>query len=315
MSKLKFVLLITSCFFVQLFAGCKKDVAISNYKTKNIIIIVVDGPRYSETWGSSSRALIPFRNQLLQQGAMCNHFYNNGATYTNPGHSAIVTGNYENIDNTGQQLPLNPSIFQYFNKKMENNNTDNTWLVTSKDKLTVLANCRNGEWNNHYMPNTDCGVNGLNSGYRHDSITFAHVQNVIGNKHPNLMLINFREPDFSGHLADSMAYINGIINTDFYINEIWKQIQADDFYANKTTLIVSNDHGRHLDGVSNGYISHGDNCEGCKHIEFFAIGPDFKSNFVCADMHEQIDISSTVAELLQFEMPTSKGKVMRCFFK
>ena len=39
------------------------------------------------------------------------------------------------------------------------------------------------------------------------------------------------------------------------------------FYKDKTTLIVSNDHGRHIDSKG-GFQNHGDDCAGCRHIEF-----------------------------------------------
>jgi predicted AlkP superfamily pyrophosphatase or phosphodiesterase len=293
-------------------SSCKKDQAINNYKTKNVIIIVIDGPRYSETWGCTTNNTIPNRKHLLQLGVLCKNFFNNGTTLTNPGHTAISTGIYENINNGGSQLPSYPSIFQYYNRAYENNNS---YIITSKDKLAVLANCTDSNWKNTYQPKTDCGINGLFTGYRNDSVTLVHTLNTIESKHPRLLLINFKEPDFSGHLADSLSYIEGIKATDIYVNLIWEKLQADTFYKDKTTLIVTNDHGRHLNGIANGFVSHGDNCVGCRHIEFFAIGPDFKSNFICNTSYQQIDISTTIATLLGFSMPTSAGELMKDILK
>ncbi|WP_238555152.1 hypothetical protein [Chryseobacterium sp. P1-3] len=80
-------------------------------------------------------------------------------------------------------------------------------------------------------------------------------------------------------------------------------------------MIVSNDHGRHLD-AKGGFKSHGDGCEGCRHIEFFAIGPDFKKNtIITTGNYEQIDITSTIAELLRFPLQYGKGKVIKDAFK
>ena len=80
-------------------------------------------------------------------------------------------------------------------------------------------------------------------------------------------------------------------------------------------MFVTNDHGRHLDSIAGGFSSHGDDCKGCRHINFFACGPDFKQGVIISQKRELIDISATIAELFQFSMPTSKGNVMEELFK
>ncbi len=162
---------------------------------------------------------------------------------------------------------------------------------------------------------TDCGINGLGTGYREDSTAVRKVKNILANYHPRLMIVNFKQPDAAGHTNDSAAYLQGIVDTDNYIYQIWNQIQSDDFYKDRTTLIVTNDHGRHTAGHLDGFVSHGDECDGCKHIEFLGLGPDFKQNFVCSQSYEQIDIASTVAELMAFNVPYAHGKVMKGLFK
>ena len=132
--------------------------------------------------------------------------------------------------------------------------------------------------------------------------------------HPNFVLINFREPDYSGHKNDWYGYLYGIQNSDNYIYNIWKFIESNPHYKGNTTLMVTNDHGRHLDGISDGFKSHGDNCEGCRHINFYATGPDFKQNIICNKKRELIDVSATISELLNFELPDGNGKVMKELF-
>ncbi len=80
-------------------------------------------------------------------------------------------------------------------------------------------------------------------------------------------------------------------------------------------MIVANDHGRHTAGHLDGYVSHGDTCDGCRHIEMFAIGPDFKSNYISNVRYEQIDITSTIAALMKIKMPSANGKIISDIFK
>jgi predicted AlkP superfamily pyrophosphatase or phosphodiesterase len=318
MKKYSNILILLAFSTIAFLFACTKDPEIPvnkiTYKTKNVVVVIVDGARYTETWGLASRQFIPNRNAMLQDGVMCSSFYNNGYCFTNAGHSAITTGVYQFINNSGMELPQNPSFFQYWLKDPRHASSE-AWVVATKDKLAILSDCLDPKWQGQFRPSTDCGVAGLGTGYREDSTTFIKVKNIFTMDHPRLMLINFKQPDAAGHMNDSAAYLQGIVDTDNYIYQLWQYLQTDPFYRDKTTLIVTNDHGRHTAGHLDGFVSHTDNCDGCKHIEFFGIGPDFKESYICNKPYEQIDIAATVAELMGFYMPTSNGKVIRDVFK
>lgn len=283
------------------------------YKTENVVIVVVDGARWTETWGEASRQFIPKRSALLSQGVLCEKIYNMGKTSTVPGHTAICTGFYQQIENDGTAIPERPSIFQYW-RKATGQPALKAWVIATKDKLEVLGNCTDAAWQDKYQPSTDCGKAGLGSGYRFDKETMDKVYATITSDHPNLMIINFKQPDEGGHQGDSLRYLKGIVDTDIYVGDLWSAIQADPVYKDKTTMIVTNDHGRHTAGYKDGFVSHGDDCDGCRHIEFFGIGPDFKKNYTTSTTYEQVDITNTVAELLDFDMPTSNGEVIKDIF-
>jgi len=282
----------------------------SKYKTKNVILVVMDGPRYSETWGDSTHQYIPhMANDLSKEGVIYTRFYNDGPTYTNAGHSALTTGNYQEINNNGQELPQNPSVFQYWLKQFVQA-PDRAWVITSKDKLQILANTTNPEWKDTYMPSTLCGNNGNGTGYCSDSITYARTVSTLSANHSRLTIVNFQEPDHSGHAGIWADYLNGIRSTDNYIYMLWNFIQNDPYYKGQTTLFVTNDHGRHLNGIADGFVNHGDNCDGCRHINCFASGPDFKKNTIDSTRRNQVDIPATIAKMMNVTMPTGKGNVM-----
>src|SRR5687767_8704345 len=105
------------------------------YQTKNVIIVVIDGPRYQDTWGDGSLTRIPVMDQVLRpQGTLFTNFYNDGYTYTASGHAAITTGFRQPIENGGKEYPQKPSIFQYWLKHTGKPNTA-AWIITSKGKL------------------------------------------------------------------------------------------------------------------------------------------------------------------------------------
>ena len=81
-------------------------------------------------------------------------------------------------------------------------------------------------------------------------------------------------------------------------------------YKTKTAFFVTNDHGRHLDTISNGFIGHGDGCDGCRHLFFYASGPDFNSNVVLSRNRNLSDITATIAHLFNLKMEHIQGEVM-----
>ncbi|MGV3613190.1 MAG: sulfatase-like hydrolase/transferase [Fluviicola sp.] len=304
------VLLISSFNFNKL-----PENVIKEYDTEYVIVLIIDGPRFTETFGDTTYQYIPhLGNELKKEGVLLSNFRNNGPTYTISGHSAIISGRYQRLSNAGKQLPKYPSMFQYYLKEKGVPKSD-AWVISSKGKLEVLGNTNYKKWWNVYTPSTYCGLHGNGADYTSDQETFDKVTEVIsGNNPPHLMLVNLLAADAYAHSKQWDMYLKSIQKCDDYTFRLWNMIQSNEKMKDKTTLIITNDHGRHLDGHKDGYISHGDNCEGCRHISLLAIGPDFKKNVESKECAEQLDISKTIAELLHFSMPTGKGRVLTELF-
>jgi arylsulfatase A-like enzyme len=291
--------------------ACDRERVECTNKPHNVIIIVIDGPRYAETWGNVNGSYISLRaNGLAKLGTVCTNMHNDGATLTTPGHTAVTTGVYEDIANDGSEYPTAPSFMHYWLRQTQQA-SDKAWIITSKDKLSVLTDCTRPGWKGAYTPRSDCGNPGSRSDSRNDTATFNRVIEVLTQFHPHLVLINFKEPDVSGHARDWEGYLNGIRSTDFLSYKIWEYLQNDSTYKDNTTLLITNDHGRH----THDYTSHGDGCAGCRHIECLAIGPRFKADYVDTGRHSQIDIAATVADLLGIQMENIPGKKMQELYK
>jgi hypothetical protein len=292
--------------------SCRHEVPLPEYKARNIVIIVMDGPRYSESWGAPGRIHIPqMAGEPLHHGVLYTTFYNNGPTHTLGGHTSLSTGYYQEINNSGMENPIYPGIFHYYNQAYKGD-PNLAWVIASKDKIDILADCKEKNLQGRFSPMADCGYNGegTGSGLRDDSITMEVALEVFREHKPRLVLINFAEPDIAGHDNDFAKYLREMKRTDAFVYTIWKYLQTDPHYKGTTAFFYTNDHGRHLDGVSTGFTDHGDDCEGCRHISLYASGPDFKKNIITDTAREIIDIPATVAELFGFKMPYSKGKVL-----
>jgi hypothetical protein len=296
------------------FVSYSNEQAPSKYKTKYILILIMDGPRWSETWGDSTHQYIPrMANDMAPHGIISTGFRNNGPTYTNAGHVAITTGFYEKIKNNGLEFPKHPSIFQYWRKQTGKAQTA-AWVITSKDKLGILSDCKDKDWKGKYRPTPDCGLNGLYTTYRSDQTTYEHTIAALETAHPELVLVNFQHPDSWGHANNWEKYLATTKVSDELIYQIFEYVRTNEFYKDQTTIFVTNDHGRHLDGHKDGFVSHGDNCEGCRRINFFAYGPDFKKNVIIDTPGDLIDIPVTIAEMMGFQIEGAKGRVMTELF-
>jgi len=289
--------------------ACKKDpetglkLVDNDYKTENVVIIVVDGPRFQETWGHPDKKYIPYlADSFTPLGVYNRSFFNFGRTKTIPGHTAISTGVYEDLNNSGLQYPSYPSLLQYF-LKAEKLPPEKAWFVTSKEKLDVLANTSNLDWRGNYRPMVDAVD-------RSDQKTYYRILEIFKEHKPRMMMVNFRHPDVYGHWQNWPGYLRGIQETDSLSWLIYQHIQQDPFYKDNTTFIITNDHGRHHDDISVGFYSHGDQCSGCTHINFFATGPDFKKDVIINQQREQVDILPTLAHILGFSTLQTDGEIM-----
>ncbi len=288
---------------------------VAEQKTRHVVILVIDGPRWTETWGRAGRDLIPVRaNVLAPQGVWFSDMANDGPTYTNAGHTALVSGFHQEINNSGLELPRNPTLSQRLLAAGTEKNR--TWIVASKDKLQILTDSSSPAWKHLHVGAFDCGKGGggVGVGYREDHITMDRAKAIITAHRPRFMLINLKEPDSSGHGKDWNGYLANIRVTDAYAGALWQHLQADPEMRDRTALFITNDHGRHLDGHLDGFVSHGDDCAGCRKIELLVIGPDFRRGVTVDQHRSQIDVAVTCAALLGLTIPGSKGQIMQELF-
>ena len=264
---------------------------------QNAIIIVIDGARYSETFGADSTYIPHIWNQLRVQATIWTHFYNEGITKTDPGHSTISTGVWEQIDNKGQLRPQHPTIFEYF-RKATGAPESSAAVVVGKNKLDILTYSTHPDYGKQYKA---CSFIAS-----HDTSVVQKLKEVLHHNHPRLVLVNLPTTDILAHLKDWNGYLISIRRADSLVAEIWSIVQADSIYRNKTTLFLTNDHGRH-DDLHGGFSDHGDSCNGCRHIMLLAIGKGFPKNRIVQTKRTQCDIAPTIGELLTFPTPYSIG--------
>ena len=267
---------------------------------QNVVIVMIDGARYDESFGAGATNLPRIWNDLRPKGTVYTNFRNEGITKTCAGHSAVLTGAWQDMPNDGSVRPSNPTVFELF-RKQTGLPEGSCFVVSGKDKLAMLTHSVDSTFGAAY------GASFLTTSVISDSATWPQVTAAMDSLHPRLMIINFPSVDVNGHAKNWAGYLRALREADSLVYLLWNKIESDGFYRGKTTMFVTNDHGRH-DEAHGGFQNHGDTCEGCRHIMLLGMGPGFKAGAVVADRHTQIDIEPSVGEILGFPVPKGGGK-------
>lgn len=272
------------------------------YVTQNVIIINTDGLRYADGLGSQNKYMPHLWNDIRPQGTMLTKCYNQTTTYTAPGHACCVTGAWQYEPNNGRIRPSTPTIFEYYRRQLKAPPEDVLILPGKGNSWHLNYSTFPGFGRDYEAPFYALGAK--------DDEVIAELKKRLVNQKPKLIYAILPEIDATGHSGDYKKYTDAIIHADKLIWEIWNLIQTDSNYKDKTTLILVTDHGRHLDGIIDGFKSHGDACDGCRHIYSVMIGPDIKKNNIISAETEQVDIAPTVGQLLGFATPATDGKIL-----
>lgn len=271
------------------------------YETRHVVIVVVDGARYSETFGDTTHAQVPRQAlDLAPQGcfATC---WNAGVTTTNPGHAAVLSGAYQAIANDGSERPHLPLVFEYY-RAATGAPRSQTWFLSGKPKLEVMSNSDHPDYGDSLgaMVDVTCPT---------DSAAIARAEAVLLAGHPALVAVNLAQTDQVAHTGNWAGYLAALHRADSLVHDLWLKVQSDTALAGRTTLFVTNDHGRH-DDAHGGFQNHGCGCDGCRRLQLLALGPDFRAGHVRQGVAQLVDIVPTIGELLGFPTPWTTGHVL-----
>ena len=131
-----------------------------------------------------------------------------------------------------------------------------------------------------------------------DSFLFHGAMDYIKEKKPRVMFIGFGETDEWAHNGRYDLYLSAARHVDEFVSRLWKTVQSMPRYKNKTTLIITCDHGRGS-GTEN-WKHHGVSIPGAEYVWLAVLGPDTASmgeRTNCEPItHNQV--AATIAALL-----------------
>jgi Type I phosphodiesterase / nucleotide pyrophosphatase len=284
-------------------------------------------------WDSTAEGrrqkLMPFLwNTIARQGQVYgNRLYQNKMNVANmykisyPGYNEMLTGYPDPffIPN----VPIrnrNTNILEYLNAKKEYRGkvaAFSSWNIFSailnKKRNHLPGGCGyeslpdDGSANNEMINETqDSQLEKKHT--RYDLLTYLSARNYIERNHPRVVLIGFGETDEFAHSGRYDMYLQQANNVDKMIAELWYYVQTSPFYRNKTTFIITTDHGR---GKNPGtWYKHGILTSGSGETWFAVMGPGISARGEIKNDEQifQKQMASTIAMLLGEQFQTSKNK-------
>lgn len=275
------------------------------YRTENVILVIIDGLRYSEGLGDTTHEFIPKMYALSRQGTKIEPFTNDRYTYTARGIPAIWCGAWTEVlefkdpicGGSGNSRCELPTVFEYYRKQV---------CRSKEDCIYVLPDV-GCPWRASLDPDYGTDFWPLYHSVGHtDMEVWAQARDMLTEHHPSLALLYFDRVDHFGHSGSWSYYTRSIELADSIVGMVWEFVESDSIYAGRTTMFVTNDHGRHTED----FTGHGCECRGCRTIQLLAIGPDIKEDFVSTTPRTLCDIAPTIGELMGFCLEKSTGTPM-----
>jgi len=79
---------------------------------------------------------------------------------------------------------------------------------------------------------------------RYDAFTFHYAFEYLKREKPSVLYVSFGETDDFAHDGHYDSVLRAAKNADGFIKQLWEYLQSDEMYKDKTTLIITTDHGR-----------------------------------------------------------------------
>jgi hypothetical protein len=136
---------------------------------------------------------------------------------------------------------------------------------------------------------------------RSDAVTFELALEYLKTQRPRLLYIALGESDDWAHARRYDRLLDYIQVADGYLGTLWRTLQSLDAYRDRTTLILTTDHGR---GVTpDDWIDHDEGIAGSEDIWIAVIGPDTpdRGDLAPYPTVHQADVAATLVRLFGLE--------------
>jgi hypothetical protein len=259
-------------------------------------------------WGTIAKQGQVFGNPAKQAAAKCT----NGLYFSYPGYSELFCGVVDpGIDSNAKKDNPNLSVLEFLNARPGFKNRVEAvttwdvfpsifrsqqnglrvlsgWKPITEKNLTVREQVLNDAMERlpHYWPDN-----------AFDVFTIEAARTAFERRKPRVLFIGLGETDEWGHGRRYDLYLDAARKADRFLSELWDWLQTQPQYKDKTTLVITTDHGRGSTRVD--WTDHGKDVRGAEFIWLGILGPDTPALGEREKVQvTQRQVASTVAALL-----------------
>jgi hypothetical protein len=267
------------------------------------------------------RKLFPFLwETIAQQGQLygnrltgCKVNVSNPFQLTYPGFSEMLTGYADPAIRSNQSvISQSDNVLEFINGKegfkdrvavFATSDLFPYLLNRSKSKLYINADTDTFSFagNSFKLLNRMQQLSYKPTTERPDLFTYFDAIEYCKTYRPRLLYLALGETDAFAHQGNYDQYLETAFAEDGMINELWQMIQSLPQYKNKTTILITCDHGRG-DRIKEQWTKHGPDIKDSGEIWIAAMGPGIqaKGEMHIAGQFYQAQLAATMAAILGY---------------
>jgi hypothetical protein len=144
-----------------------------------------------------------------------------------------------------------------------------------------------------------------------DELSLFVARQIMREVSPSVLWVTLHDIDVA-HTGAFSLYLEGIRRSDMICAELWRAIQSEPEYKNRTNLLILPDFGRDSDedAGGNGFQHHRTGDVLSRTTWMMALGPDVRQNTIVTRPVESIDLAPSVASLLGCDARMAQGKLI-----
>jgi len=307
---------------------------------------VEESPLYKKYWAATAEArrekLMPFfwGTLMKQHGSIAGNRdlgstvqVTNEHRFSYPGYSEILTGQAHDDVIKSNDKKRNPSttVLEFLKRKLQLEakqvaafaSWDTMDWIVEREAGAISSNAGLEEYDHpdpviRQMSKLQFETVPPFSDARYDIYTFRFAMAHLKTYQPRVLYLSFDETDDWAHEGRYDRVLDVLTRTDNYLKELWEYLQSQDRYKDKTTIMITADHGRGKGEKD--WRSHGKKIKDAQYIWLAAISPDspLRGEWTNAETVYQNQIAATLCRFLGVDYSENNpqaGKPIARLFK
>ncbi len=240
--------------------------------------------------------------------------------FSYPGYNEIFTGYPDTaVNSNDKKLNVNENVLAFLNKQKGFEGkvaAFTSWDVfpfifnEPQSKFVVNSGFENVEGNISGAQRTLNELQHFQTPFlgdvRLDYSTYQMAKEYMRQNKPKVLYIGLDETDDLAHEGHYDLYAHAAHKIDTMLADLWQYVQTTPQYKDKTTLLITCDHGRGNDGKG-GWRDHGTKTKDSDQIWFAVMGPDTRAKGEMSEVGQwyQKQFAATIAQFLGFRFTSN----------